>query len=326
MQRTSIVLCKFVEVNKRGIDMEKNLNICYAIEESIRFLESSSYLEMDCSEYSRRKWDGAWWHMATLYEMGEVKRIPEASIARAKYLLKAKTWPIFIISDADHPTSEIDKMKMDCCHCELAVYYMILMAYGCDLDKEIPWIRQWLLNHQMVDGGLNCNPEAYTHSHKSSIVSTLPPLEAILRYTNREFTAQESVFLDEGARYLIEHRLVCSKQNGNIINMEWLKPCFPRFFEYDILRGMSFLAEWSRRRKKLLPVGLLNEGMQQLDNFIGASGLRIGRQVFDPQGTWGGHTFALLEAVSGIGDISPYLSRQLAGIIMQLEHGSTSIS
>ena len=64
---------------------------------------------------------------------------------------------------------------------------------------------------------------------KSSIVSTLPPLEAILWHTDREFTEQEAVFLDEGARYLIEHRLVCSKQNGNVIDTDWLKPCFPRF-------------------------------------------------------------------------------------------------
>ena len=134
------------------------------------------------------------------------------------------------------------------------------------------------------------------------------------------FTEQEAVFLDQGARYLIEHRLVCSKENGHIIDMEWLKPCFPRFFEYDILRGMSFLAEWSRRRNKPLPAGLLNEGIQRLNSFIEAAGLRIGRQVFDPQGPWGGHTFALLEEVSGIGDVSPYLTRQLAGIIGQLEH------
>ncbi|MGF7047662.1 hypothetical protein J2T13_002167 [Paenibacillus sp. DS2015] len=299
-----------------------NQNIRYAIEESIRFLESTPDLAMDRCGDSRRKWDGAWWHMAVLFEMGEVKQIPKSAIARAKYWLEFLTWPTFIISTDDHPISEVDKMKMDCCHCELAVYYMILMAYGCDLDNDLPWIREWFLKHQLSDGGLNCDPEAYTQSNKSSIVSTLPPLEAILWYTNREFTVQEAVFLDQGARYLIEHRLVCSKQNGHIIDMEWLKPCFPRFFEYDILRGMSFLAEWSRRRNKPLPVDLLGEGMQRLHSYLETGGLRIGRQVFDPQGPWGGHTFALLEAVSGVGDVSPYLTRQCSGVVRQLEHVS----
>lgn len=100
--------------------------------------------------------------------------------------------------------------------------------------------------------------------------------------------------------------------------MEWLKPCFPRFFEYDILRGMSFLAEWSRRRNKTLPVELLIEGLERLNIFKEIGGLRIGRQVFDPQGPWGGQTFPLLEAVAGIGDISPYLTRQLDRVIERL--------
>lgn len=299
--------------------METNQSLRIAIQKSVQFLESASNMELDRCEHSREKWDGTWWHMAVLYEMGEVKQIPESAIARAKYLLQAQTWPIFVIYPEDHPISESDKRKMDCCHCELAIYYMILMAYGCDVDKEIPWIRKWFLQHQQSDGGLNCDPEAYIHSNKSSIVSTLPPLEAILWYTNRDFTEQEAIFLDEGARYLIEHRLVCSKQTGHIIDAEWLKPCFPRFFEYDILRGMSFLAEWSRRRDKPLPIDLLQEGVQLLDSYIEAGTLRIGRQVSDPQGPWGGNTFDLLEAVSVIGDVSPYLTKKLTSIVEELK-------
>ena len=300
--------------------METNQRIRDAIEVSIRFLKSDPEFYNGRCENGRRKWDGAWWHMAALYEMGEVTQIPASAIARAKDLLQFHTWPTFVISTEDYPTSEADKMKMDCCHCELAVYYMILMAFGCDLDEELPWIREWLLKHQLPDGGLNCEPTAYTHSHKSSIVSTLPPLEAVLRYTNRPFTDQEAAFLDKGARYLIEHSLVCSKGSGEIIDKEWLNPCFPRFFEYDILRGMTYLVEWSERRNKPLPVGLLTKGIQQLTKHIDEVGLRIGRQVFDPQGPWGGHTFPLLEEVAVIGDVSPYLTEQLAVIIQQLEH------
>ncbi|MGE7826996.1 hypothetical protein [Paenibacillus sp. NPDC093718] len=298
--------------------METNQTIRLAIEESVKFLASTSQWETAHGEDTRRKWDGAWWHMAALYEMGEAKLIPESAIIKAKWLLETQVWQTFVISADDRPTSESDKMKLDCCHCELAVYYMILMEYGCDLDKELPWIREWLLKHQLPDGGLNCEPEAYTHSKKSSMVSTLPPLEAILWHTNREFTEQEAAFLDEGARYLVEHRLVCSKQNGTVIDTEWLKPCFPRFFEYDILRGMSFLAEWSRRRNKALPVGLLVEGLERLHVFMTAKGLRIGRQVFDHEGTWGGQTFPLLEAVAGKGRVSHYLTRQLDRVLEQL--------
>lgn len=298
--------------------MVTNQTIRLAIKESIRFLESTSQWETAHGEHTRRKWDGAWWHMSVLYEMGEVRQIPESVIAKAKHVLETQVWQTFVISVDDQPISETDKMKMDCCHCELAVFYKILMGYGCDLDRELPWIREWLLKHQLPDGGLNCEPDAYTYSRKSSIVSTLPPLEAILWHTDREYTEQEAAFLDEGARYLMEHRLVCSKQTGNVIDKEWLKPCFPRFFEYDILRGMSYLAEWSLRRNKALPVDLLVEGLERLNSSMTAEGLRVGRQVFDPQGPWGGQTFPLLEAVSGLGDVSPYLTRQLDRVLERL--------
>ncbi|WP_037284469.1 prenyltransferase/squalene oxidase repeat-containing protein [Saccharibacillus sacchari] len=281
------------------------------IEASIAFLENTSHFEREHDEISRGKWNGAWWHMAALYEMGEVRRIPESAIVQAKHLLRTRIWPVFVIRSSDAPAREEDMDRWDCCHCELAVFYQILAAYGCDVDTEMPWIREWLLKHQLPDGGLNCDPEAYVHSRKSSIVSTLPPLEAILRHTHRPFTEQEKAFLDEGARYLIEHRLVCSKTSGEVISAEWLKPCFPRFFEYDLLRGLSFLTEWSRKRGKPLPDGFVEEAMARVADYSDGENVRIGRQVWDPEGEWGGETFGLLEALPGIGETSEQLSREL---------------
>ena len=37
---------------------------------------------------SRMKWNGPWWHMAALYEMGESGRIPESAVIKALALLK----------------------------------------------------------------------------------------------------------------------------------------------------------------------------------------------------------------------------------------------
>ena len=60
--------------------MDLNRNNPYAIEKSIQFLESGPDMNINRCGESRRKWDGAWWHMATLYEMVEVKRIPQSAI------------------------------------------------------------------------------------------------------------------------------------------------------------------------------------------------------------------------------------------------------
>ena len=264
---------------------------------------------------SRKKWNGPWWHMAALREMGISSRIPEPAVATALNLLKHGAWPRFVIRPDDAPQSDSDLMKMDCCHCELGVFYMVLASCGCDVDAILPWIREWFLKHQLPDGGLNCSPAAYRGPGKSSIVSTLPPLEAVLFFTNRKYTDAEKRFLDEGARYLIEHRLVCSKKDGRVINPAWLKPLFPRFFEYDVLRGMYFLAEWSRRTGRPLPVELINGGLDRLRTHIRPSGVVVGRRVNDPGGEWHGPTFPLMDSVGMVGTPSSYLTQQLNAVL-----------
>jgi hypothetical protein len=191
---------------------------------------------------------------------------------------------------------------------------MVLSACGCDMDAETPWIRRWVLAHQLPDGGLNCSPEAYSKSRKSSIVSTLPPLEALLRFTRREFTGQEEAFLDDGARYLTEHRLCRVKGRDDVINFEWLKPIFPRFFEYDVLRGMSYLVAWAERRQQPSPREVLQEGLRLLEGWINDDQVRIGAQVFGERGRCGSNSFPLLELVGSVGTSSPYLSREYARV------------
>ena len=256
--------------------------------------------------------------MALLCEMGEAKRIPRSAVGKALEQLKFGAWPRFVITREDAPRTAADRKKMDCCHCELGVFYMILSTCGCDVDAELPWIRPWFLRHQLTDGGLNCDPGAYLKSGKSSLVSTLPPLEAVLHFTKGDYTEAEARFLDAGAQYLIEHRLVCSKSDGRVINEEWLKPFFPRYFEYDILRGLSYLVDWSKRREKLLPVKVIKEGLDRLESYLTDSGIVIGRRVNDKNGDWRGRAFPLMKAVSEVGSTSPYLTKQIDAVFAAL--------
>ena len=285
-----------------------------AIDLTISVLESDDIFPVP-DRKSRMKWNGPWWHMAALCEMGTSGHIPESAHIKALNLLKHGAWPRFVLEPADAPQTDSDRARMDCCHCELGVFYMTLASCGCDVDAELPWIREWFLRHQLPDGGLNCSPSAYRGSRKSSIVSTLPPLEAVLFFTNRKYTVAEQRFLDEGARYLIEHRLVCPKGGGNVINEAWLKPLFPRFFEYDILRGMYFLVEWSGRSGRPLPVEVIRNGLDVLRSHIGPDGVAIGRRVNDRTGGWQGPTFPLMDSVGTVGTVSPYLSRQLNAVL-----------
>jgi hypothetical protein len=264
-----------------------------AIEHSVGRLSVDTALSAIGGAKSRRKWSGPWWHMDLLCEMEAPELIPDCAIANALTLLKHSTWPKFVIGEENKPLSEEDRAKMDCCH--------------------------WLLTHQLPDGGLNCSPDAYSESRKSSVVSTLPPLEALLRFTGRELTTQERTFLDEGARYLIEHRLCRVKGRNDFINPEWLKPIFPRFFEYDVLRGMSYLVAWAERRQRPLPREVLLEGLALLEGWIVDDQVRIGTRVFGERGRWESDEFPLLELVGSVGTLSPYLSREYARVRAAVE-------
>ena len=300
---------------------DKGVNMDNAIESAVEVISSEGAFSVP-DRGSRRKWDGPWWQLAILYEMGEVARIPRLAVDSALGQLKHGAWQEFVITEHDVPQTEADKEKMDCCHCELGVFYMILSACGCDTEANLPWIRRWFLKHQLLDGGLNCEPDAYLKSGKSSIVSSLPPLEAVLFFTDRDYTDAEKRFLDNGARYLIEHRLLCSKEGGSVINPEWLKPLFPRFFEYDILRGLHYLVEWSRRRGKPLPKDIIEEGIDRLKSFTRGPGIVIGRQVNDRNGDWHGSAFPLMESVSKVGQESPYLTKQLGSVLSALTNSA----
>jgi hypothetical protein len=209
------------------------------------------------------------------------------------------------------------------CHCAAGTMMQVLYASGVDLDVRLPWLRPWLRQYQLPDGGLNCDEGAYVTSFKSSMVSTLPPLEAALRCTRGTLSADDVRFLDKGAAYLIAHRLVRRAHgDGGVIDPAWQEPCFPRFYHYDLLRGLSFLAEWAETLGRTIPDQAISEALSRFRRERAKfGGIRIGRRaaatasrtlVQSAEGRWvivdESRTFPLLDEVSHPGDVSPELT------------------
>jgi hypothetical protein len=46
--------------------------------------------------------------------------------------------------------------------------------------------------------------------------------------------------------YLLERGLFRSKRTGAVIDEAWLQPSLPRFYQYDVLRGLRLVARWGR--------------------------------------------------------------------------------
>lgn len=309
------------------------------LQQSLQYLASSEAIKSLEADAYWPKWDSPWWHMLLLHEMGETKRIPKSAIEAHVATLKRVPLKIFPIHPDDMPPG-INPYRDNPCHCQLGNVYQVLAAWGVDVDEELPWIRPWLLRYQMADGGLNCDNEAYLVKDEtpSSMVGTIAAFEAILLYTPRAWTDEERVFIEKGAQFLIGRKLMLgSPTKHNAAEREsaknWLKPCFPRFYLYDVLRGLNALLLWGEKTGRAIPHEAVGDVATYLDKRFPDGVVRNerlsyeGAKTFLPPSSgvgewaWGepANLFPLLKKVSAIGEDSPFLSQQWAKARSRLE-------
>jgi hypothetical protein len=292
------------------------------LQKTLDYLYSKQSLEDLTIDPYWPKWNGPWWHMMLLHEMGMTKAIPTGLVQKLIEQFNSYFLDFFPFHESEVPAGR-DPLNHVACHCQLGSVYQLLSAYGVDVDVAVPWISPWFIKYQMVDGGLNCDEAAYTReAPKSSVVSTLPPLEAVLFYAkDGRHSEAQIIYLDRGAEYLIKRKLFRGSTNGAVIDGEWLKVCFPRFYHYDILRGLNFLTEWAIRLNRQLPIDAILETVEILDAAFPDGEIKVQRAAWDgaksrwydvSTGTWSRGPAAshpLLEAVGSVGVSSPYLTR-----------------
>lgn len=282
-----------------------------SIENSVTYLSSPQAVEAIRQDPYWPKWDGPWWHMLTLFEMGLAHRIPKESVVALIRSIEERYPKFFPFKESDLPPGS-NPYRDSPCHCQLGCVYQVLHACGVNVDAELPWIRGWFLKSQLPDGGLNCDNDAYLKSvPKSSITSSLPPLEAILFCTARVFTEKEEHFLNSGAEYLLSHQLCRRRTTGEIIETSWLLPCFPHFYEYSVLRGIRFLKAWGERFGKVLPDFVSQLEAEQSQSYFKNGRWLLKRKISDSSQTTviptflhqhekgPAKTFLLLDAISG---------------------------
>jgi hypothetical protein len=159
---------------------------------------------------------------------------------------------------------------------------------------------------------------------------TIAAFEAVLFCTPRPWTQEETAFLDRGARFLIGRRLMQgSDSRHNAVEREsavkWKQLCFPRFYLYDVLRGLNALVLWAERTGHDLPDAAVNEVVAHLATRFPDGSVRnerlsyagVGTILRAPSGEWikprppaPASLFPLLSRVSAVGEVSPFLSRQ----------------
>ena len=293
------------------------------IKGSIAYLSKAEAIDSINIDPYWPKWDSPWWHILLLYEIGEIKQVPFAVMDTLVSAINRHYLRFFPLYEDEIPAGK-DPYRHIACHCQLGCAYQFLNAYYENPDSLIPWIRPWFLKYQLPDGGLNCDEEAYTKSQKSSIVSSLPAFEAILSCAKNGLSKEEELFLDKGANYLINHRLVY-RTNGKIMDESFLKLQFPRFYSYDILRGLNFLFNWRKLRNKNDADETIDFGLNLIKKKMSDGMLKVERTDFANDQTlflsnsnkwiWKRATsFPLLDNIGEIGKDSIFLTEMFRGL------------
>lgn len=292
--------------------------------------DSVAYLGSDAAQRSIEldpywpKWHSPWWHMLLLHELGEARQIP-ARAATAMVAGLDRLLHVFPIDPGDAPGADL--YRDIACHCALGAMVPVLAATGIDVDRALPWIKPWFVRYQMADGGLNCDDAAYRETGEcpSSMVATVAPLEAMLR--GDSWSSEQRVFVDRAARFLVDRALVHGSQT--VFNAAergaaeaWRSLAFPRFYFYDVLRGLAALVRWAEVTAQALPhaaVAIVVEGLVArwpdgrvcVERHAHAGRMTILPTVDrSPSPRASAATFPLLEAVSVIGEPSEALTRQ----------------
>ena len=239
------------------------MNLDPALNETVRFLASDEALAQIAADPYWPKWEAPWWRMGLLWEMGRADEIPQAAVRAMVTAINGHYLRDFPAAEGDLPPGKDPYLDV-ICHCAVGVMYQILHACGVAVDEEIPWLRPWLLRYQLPDGGLNCD----FGKKVGSLVSTTAALEAILHCTPRPYTAAELNFMTRAANYLLERKLGWKKSTGEVINPDWLTPAFPRFYEYDILRGLTVVTQWVEKTGTTLDSESVQDATSALEKFF----------------------------------------------------------
>jgi hypothetical protein len=300
-----------------------------AIQESIDFLASDEgVLRLERDPYWP-KWDSPWWRLTALLEIGATDRV---SAGPVEGLIRSATarWIHHFPRTEEELPDGVDPYHNIACFCAIGTFDQLLHAYGRDTDRCVPWLRGWYQRYQLPDGGYNCDDSAYRRPRpRSSMVSTLPPLEALLTRTDRnEF---EGEVLDRGADYLLRRRLLRSLSQGmKVIEEAWRVPAFPRFYEYDVLRGLRFLVRWAESRQKPLPLPAISETFESLSSWFDGNQASPRQAVSsekstircNDEGEWGrgpAHLFPLLEEISSPAVAIDFLRAEWISVVGGLE-------
>jgi hypothetical protein len=255
--------------------------IAHALDDEVAWLESAEARASLAVDVYWPKGRSPWWSMLLLHELGATARIPSRIVDALVDGLRRMPLYTFPIAESDWPPGIVDRARASMCHCALGCIDQLLTASGVDVDRALPWFAPWYARYQMADGGYNCDESAYfvTDEIPSSMVGTIAPFEAMLGRAPSEACDRAAAFLV--ARQLRLGSSTRHNADERISAERWGELCFPRFYFYDVLRGLAALVRWAILRARPLPLGAIADVVGHLAERFPDGRVRIGRAPID---------------------------------------------
>lgn len=272
------------------------------------------------------KWDSPWWKILLLYETDHIDMIDKGIIKRFINIIDSHYLHFFPIRESELPEG-INPYTDIICFCALGSIIKIAASKDIPVLEEFSWIKDVIKSNILDDGGFNCDESVYTTSRKSSLISTLSILEALFDY--ERFTDEYKGIVDNGINYFLKRDLFFTS-HGKIMDKKWIKPIFPRFYEVDILRILTFIVNWSYKRGKRLDENILFPAVSSIKQSENENGyIVIKREWLKQEGTlinvdgkWifteKASYFELLQKLSSIERPSHFLTREWHSTLKRL--------
>lgn len=298
----------------------ESAEVARAIDDEVAYLESDEASASLGRDTYWPKWRSPWWSLVLLDELGLAARIPTRAVTAMVDGLNALPLKTFPLVEADWPPGA-NRARDTSCHCALGAIDRVLTRRGVDVAQALPWVAPWYARYQLADGGYNCDETAYgvTDECPSSMVGTVAPLEGLTGRGPSEVAARAAAMML--GRELTTGSATKHNADERVSAAQWGALTFPRFYFYDVLRGLSAVVAWAAAHDGVLPLAAIAPTAAALADRAPDGILRVERQAFAGKTTWASddagvwsrqpaRTWPLLDAVSVIGAPSPALTRQ----------------
>jgi hypothetical protein len=181
----------------------------------------------DSGVHPYRKWQGAFWRLASLVDLGVDPRRPGISDAAEQSL----AW-LSSPSRLSRIHKRVIEGRVRRCASQDGLGLYLCLRVGMRGDGRLERLAESLVETQWPDGGWNCDVRpAAAHS---SVNETWGPILGLHEYGADEGSAR-------GIEFILAHRVVFSHTTGEPMHPRIVDLHYPPYWHYDLLVGLRTL-------------------------------------------------------------------------------------